>query len=83
MARRMVRPSHVGRELWGSLLFASQSCVSESCIGYSAWLRGHVEGPSLPLTMTGGVSGVGTRQAVGVRIWVTHPTLPYGTSHAY
>lgn len=31
-----------------ALLFASQPCVSESCIGGSAWLRGQVEGPSLP-----------------------------------
>lgn len=57
--------------------------VSESCIGVSAWLRGQVEGSLPATTMTGGVSGVGTRQAVGVRICVTHPTLPYGTSHVY
>lgn len=60
-----------------------QPCVSESCIGcfcLVAWTSGR----SLPATtMTGGVSGVGTRQAVGVRICVTHPTLPYGTSHAH
>lgn len=66
-----------------ALLFASQPCVSESCIGVSAWLRGQVEGSLPATTMTGGVSGVGTRQAVGVRICVTHPTLPYGTSHVY